>query len=64
MRERNAQPHELVFPNGQSKPDGPFLRKLKAVATKAGIEDAEFHRFRKTYADIHEEGVSVNSTRI
>jgi integrase len=65
MRERNAQPHDLVFPNGEGKPDGHFLRKLKATAKKAGVEGAELHRFRKTYADtLHEEGVSVNTIRI
>jgi len=38
---------------------------LKAIAKKAGIEGAELHRFRKTYADtLHEEGVSVNTIRI
>ena len=31
MRERDAQPHDLVFPNGQGKPDGHFLRRLKAI---------------------------------
>src|ERR1700757_3352234 len=65
MRHRNAQPHDLVFPNGEGKPDGHFLRKLKAIAKKAGVEGAELHRFRKTYADtLHEEGVSVNTIRI
>jgi integrase len=40
-----------------------FLRKLKAIAKKAGVEGAELHRFRKTYADtLHEEGVSVNTS--
>ena len=65
MRERNAQPHDLVFPNGAGKPDGHFLRKLKAIAKQAGVEGAELHRYRKTYADtLHEEGVSVNTIRI
>ena len=65
MIQRNAQPHDLVFPNGKGKPDGHFLRKLKAIAQKAGVEGAELHRFRKTYADtLHEEGVSVNTIRI
>jgi integrase len=65
MRERNAEPHDLVFPNEEGKPDGHFLRKLKAIAKKAGVEGAELHRFRKTYADtLHEEGVSVNTIRI
>ena len=65
MRERNAQPHDLVFPNGTGKPDGHFLRKLKTIAKKAGVEGAELHRFRKTYPDtLHEEGVSVNTIRI
>ena len=36
-----AQPHDLVFPNGEGKPDGHFLRKLKAIAKKAGVEGAE-----------------------
>jgi hypothetical protein len=32
---------------------------------KAGVEGAELHRLRKTYADkLHEEGVSVNTIRI
>jgi integrase len=65
MRERNVQPHDLVFPNGTGKPDGHFLRRLKAIAKKASLEGAELHRFRKTYADTpHEEGVSVNTIRI
>jgi integrase/recombinase XerD len=64
MEQRNAQPHDLVFPNSKSKPDGHFLRKLKVVAMRASVEDAELHRFRKTYADtLHEEGVSVNTIR-
>jgi integrase len=30
-----------------------------------GVEAAELHRFRKTYADtLHEEGVSVDTIRI
>ena len=65
MRERNGQPHDLVFPNGNGKPDGHFLRKLKAIAKNASVEGAELHRYRKTYADtLHEEGVSVNTIRI
>jgi integrase len=58
------QPHDLVFPNGNGNPDGHFLRKLTAIAKKAGVEVAKLHRFRKTYADaLHEEGVSVNTIR-
>jgi len=51
--------------DGNGNPDGHFLRKLKAIAKKAGVEGAELHRFRKTYADtLHEEDVSVNTIRI
>lgn len=65
MQDRNAQPHNLVFPDGKGKLDGHFLRKLKVIAKKASVEGAELHRFRKTYADtLHEEGVSVNTIRI
>jgi hypothetical protein len=42
MRERDAQPHDLVFPNGNGKPDGHFLRKLKAVGKKAGSRAPSF----------------------
>jgi integrase len=32
---------------------------------RQGVEGAELHRFRKTFADtLHEEGVSVNTIRI
>ena len=65
MRERNAQTNDLLFPNGNGKPDGHFLRKLKTIAKKAEVEGAELHRYRKTYADtLHEEGVSVNTIRL
>ena len=65
MRERNTHPHDLVFPNGKGKTDGHFLRKLKAIAKKAGVEGAVLHRFRKSYADtLHEEGVSVTTIRV
>lgn len=65
MRERNAQLRDLVFPNGADKPDGHFLRKLKTIVKKAGVENAELHRSRETYADaLHEEGLSVNTIRI
>jgi integrase len=41
------------------------LHELKAIAKKGGVEGAELHRFRKTYADtLQEEGVSVNTIRI
>jgi integrase len=53
------------FQTENGKPDGHFLRWLKAIAKKAGVEGAELHRFRKTYADmLNEEGVSVNIIRI
>jgi integrase len=48
MRERNAQPHDLVFPNGNGKPDGHFLRKFKAIAKKAWRGRRRASRFRKT----------------
>jgi hypothetical protein len=39
MRERDAQPHDLVFPNGEGKPDGHFLRKLKASPRTLLVEE-------------------------
>jgi integrase len=65
VRGRNAQPHDSLLSTGKGKPEGHFLRKLKAIAKKAGVEGAELHRLRKTYAEtLHEEGVSVNTIRI
>jgi len=53
------------FSGSNRKPDGHFLRKLKAIAKIAGVEGAELHRVRKTYTDtLDEEGVSVNTIRI
>src|SRR5439155_7432313 len=46
MEKRDAQPHDLLFPNGNGKVEGHFLRKLKAIAKKAGVEGAELHRYR------------------
>jgi len=43
MREWNAQPQDLVFPNGAGKPNGNFLRRFKAIPNKAGIKGAELH---------------------
>lgn len=63
MRERTAQPDDLGVSNENGIPDGHFLRKLKAIAKKAGVEGAELHGFRKTET-LHEEGVSVNTIRI
>ena len=44
---------------------GRFWALSKISVLKVGVEAAELHRFRKTYADtLHEEGVSVNTIRI
>ena len=49
---------EFVKPARINKPATGHIKK-------AGVEGAELHRFRKTYADtLHEEGVSVNTIRI
>lgn len=62
MQERNAQPHDLVFPNEHGKPDGHFLPQAKGNCKESWVEGAELHRYRKTYADtLHEEGVSAIS---
>jgi integrase len=54
-----------VFPNSEGKLTLICCGNSKAVAKNAGVEGAELHRFRKTYADtLHEEGVSVNTIRI
>jgi integrase len=34
MIQRDAQPHDLVFPNGTGKVEGHFLRKLKGIAKR------------------------------
>jgi integrase/recombinase XerD len=56
-RRNGGKAYDLVFPNKQGKPEGHFLRKLKAVATLAGIEGKiELHKFRKTFATMRADG--------
>jgi integrase len=42
-----------------------LTREVLPYVAVSGVEGAELHRFRKTYADtLHEEGMSVNTIRI
>jgi integrase/recombinase XerD len=53
---------DLIFPNGEGKPDGHLLRRLKALAQRAGLDpdDCILHKFRKSYATIqHRAGVEA-----
>jgi integrase len=47
MRERNAQRHDLVFPNGEGKPDGHFLRKLWQLPRRLVLKAQSFTAFAK-----------------
>jgi integrase len=54
----------LIFPNTIGGVEGHFLRKLQAIAERAGVAEAELHRFRKTYADtLADEGLPVPTIR-
>jgi integrase/recombinase XerD len=58
------KPKDLVFPNGDGRPEGHFLRMLKNIATRAGLADTkwELHKLRKTFATMHADaGVSVRT---
>jgi integrase/recombinase XerD len=55
---------KLIFPTRKGKPQGHFLRMLKEVAERAGVDPDEcgLHKFRKTYATLqHENGVSART---
>lgn len=52
-------PRQLLFPNGVGHIETHFLRRCKAIARRAGIEnwqDFDLHRWRKTGATKHHEG--------
>src|SRR5579864_3772520 len=56
----------LLFPNvvdGEQKPDGHMLRKLKYLAKRAGLHgEFKLHKFRKTYATLqHRDGVDART---
>jgi integrase/recombinase XerD len=53
----------LIFPTAAGRPDGHMLRRLQALAQKAGITtNAELHKFRKTYATLqHKAGVDART---
>ena len=55
---------DLIFPTREGKPNGHFLRTLKEVAERAGVNPDEcgLHKLRKTYATLqHENGVSART---
>jgi integrase/recombinase XerD len=55
---------ELIFPTKQGLPNGHFLRILKDVAKRAGVnpQDCGLHKFRKSFATLqHEKGLSVRT---
>jgi integrase len=55
-----AKPGDLIFPNTIGGVPGHFLRKLQAIAERAGVTEPELHRFRKSYADtLADEGLPV-----
>ncbi len=55
----------LIFPNPRTgRPEGHFLRKLKDLAKRAGLnpDDCGLHKFRKSYATLqHENGTSART---
>jgi integrase len=55
-----AKPGDLIFPNTIGGVEGHFLRKLQAIAERAGVAEPELHRFRKSYTDtLADEGLPV-----
>jgi integrase/recombinase XerD len=59
---KNGSP--LMFPTKKGQPNGHFLRVLKGLAERAGLDPAEagLHKFRKTYATLqHENGVTART---
>jgi integrase len=60
MIAKAAKPSDLIFPNTIGGVEGHFLRKLQAIAKRAGVAEPELHRFRKSYADtLADEGLPV-----
>jgi integrase len=60
MIAKAAKPGDLIFPNTIGGVEGHFLRKLQAIAERAGVAEPELHRFRKSYADtLADEGLPV-----
>lgn len=57
-------PSGLLFPNKDGNPDGHLLRMLKQVATRACVQDATLHRFRRSFATWHHDsGVSARTVQ-
>ena len=59
-----CEAHRFDLPNTIGGVEGHFLRKLQAIAERAGVAEPELHRFRKTYADtLADEGLPVPTIR-
>jgi integrase/recombinase XerD len=62
-RQREAK-YRLIFPTPSGKPDGHMLRKLKALAQRAGLDPTKFglHVFRTTFATLlHRAGIDART---
>jgi integrase/recombinase XerD len=67
LKERMLTTKEsLIFPTKDGKRDGHMLRRLQALAKRAGlVGEFGLHKFRKTYATLlHREGVSARTIQI
>jgi integrase/recombinase XerD len=61
-----AKAGDLVFPTAEGGPDGHMLRRLKAVAVRAGLNPDEcwLHKFRSTFATIHlQNGIDLRTVQ-
>jgi integrase len=62
--EEMRQSGGLIFPTEAGKPNAHFLRSLKRLAERAGLDPdtVELHKFRKTYATLqHRDGVDART---
>ena len=61
---KRSQTSKLIFPAAKGGPERHFLRMLKDIAIRAGVDPDEcgLHKFRKSYATLqHENGVSART---
>ncbi len=47
------RPDDVLFPGLSGRPNPNLLRILKDIAERAGVENAELHKFRRTFATKH-----------
>lgn len=63
-RQRSSKDCELIFPNGNCRPDMHLIRFIQRVSKRAGIQErVTLHRFRRTFGTLYAKQFGLQTAR-